>query len=154
MKETRRTEVLDTLNSILLDRKIVPVTLPSFLGRVQFADGQLSGRAGKLAMADLREVGLHSRTPVDLEPQAVEALELLRKRFLDNKPRTVDLKCNEKPIVVFTDGSFVARVGGVLLEEGRQTLVFGCDVPQSLLSLWHSYNFMPLWSQETCGKSA
>ena len=46
-----------SLNFSEYAKNVVPATLPSSLGRIQFAEGQLHGRAGKLAMADIRELG-------------------------------------------------------------------------------------------------
>ena len=60
MKESRRTDLLKAINEVLDSRQVIPRELPSFLGRIQFAEGQLMGRTGKLAMADIREVGLTS----------------------------------------------------------------------------------------------
>eukprot|EP00435_Cladocopium_sp_Y103_P004644 s2855_g1.t1 len=129
MKESRRVELLECLENILKEKAIVPFDLPSILGRVQFADGQLTGRAGKLAMAD----------------DTLRAVEFLRKRFLDNEPRKMSLKCDDHPILLFTDGSFEpggdeesALIGGVLLCEGMQCRVFGSHVPPELLEKWHA----------------
>ena len=61
MKESRRTEIIECIDKILGDGSLVPFDLPSFLGRVQFADGQLTGRSGRLAMADIRDMGLTSK---------------------------------------------------------------------------------------------
>ncbi len=55
-KESRKTEVVNALNDILRDAQLIPADLPALMGRLQFADMQLSGRGGKLAMADIREM--------------------------------------------------------------------------------------------------
>lgn len=62
MKESRRLEALKAIDVILESGKVTPILLPSVLGRLQFADGQLAGRAGKLAMADIRALGLQLQT--------------------------------------------------------------------------------------------
>lgn len=66
MKDSRRCEILESLKEIIANGWIIPCQLPSILGRVQFGEGQLSGRAGKLAMADIRTLGLQSRERVSL----------------------------------------------------------------------------------------
>ena len=119
MKDSRRTELIEALQKILKDGKIVPKELPSFLGRVQFADGQLMGRAGKLAMADIREIGLTSQETVTLDDDRMKAFALLLKRFNDNISKTVTLKSDEVPILVLTDGSSEtsgSMIGGVMID--------------------------------------
>ena len=56
-KELRKKEMVGALDEILRSRQVVPADLPALMGRLQFADMQLSGRGGKLAMADIRELG-------------------------------------------------------------------------------------------------
>ena len=56
-KESRKKEMVGALDEILRSRQVVPADLPALMGRLQFADMQLSGRGGKLAMADIRELG-------------------------------------------------------------------------------------------------
>eukprot|EP00435_Cladocopium_sp_Y103_P002996 s345_g1.t1 len=95
MKESRRLEILECIENILKDKSLIPFNLPSILGRVQFADGQLTGRAGRLAMADIREVGLTSKERVMLEKDTLDALEFLKMRFMDNTPKTMSLRCDD-----------------------------------------------------------
>ncbi|CAK9064420.1 unnamed protein product, partial [Durusdinium trenchii] len=58
-KPSRKQELLETIDKvlgpILGDGFVIPIQLPSILGRMQFADMQLAGKMGGLAMADLRE---------------------------------------------------------------------------------------------------
>ena len=77
IKESRRLEVLECLENIARERAIVPHDLPSVLGRIQFADGQLTGRAGRLAMADIREIGLAAKERVHLDVDALNAFGFL-----------------------------------------------------------------------------
>ena len=74
MKETRRIEAVQAIREILDQGSVTPCMLPSILGRLLFADGQLSGRAGKLAMADIRTMGLESKERRTLTSDAAEAL--------------------------------------------------------------------------------
>ena len=59
-KQDRIDEIGNALDAILDSGKIRPKELSSQLGRLQFADLQIAGRAGKLAMHDLRVQGGHS----------------------------------------------------------------------------------------------
>ena len=145
MKESRRQEALRAVEDILEAGAIIPALMPSVLGRLQFADGQLAGRTGRLAMADIRTMGLHSKNSINLDVGAKQALEMLRKRFLNNKPKTLALRSDTSPILLYTDGSFepgedrdIAMVGGVLLDGSENTRVFGCHVNSELLDRWHS----------------
>ena len=144
MKESRRQEALRAVDDILCSGAVTPAVMPSVLGRLQFADGQLSGRTGKLAMADIRALGLHSQDSVPLDADARAALEMLKQRFLDNKPKVLSLRTSAGPLLVFTDGSYepgndtdVAMIGGVLLEGCKAARVFGFHVPKELLDRWH-----------------
>eukprot|EP00435_Cladocopium_sp_Y103_P058987 s612_g21.t1 len=145
MKESRRLEILECLENILKEKALIPFHLPSILGRVRFADGQLTGRAGKLAMADIREIGLVSKERVMLEPDTLNAIEFLKMRFMDNTPRTMSLKCDDRPVLLYTDGSFEpsdggdkAMIGGVLICDDLPCKVFGNHVPTELLDRWHA----------------
>ena len=141
MKESRRTELLKAINEVLDSRQVIPRELPSFLGRIQFAEGQLMGRTGKLALADIREVGLTSAETVKLDPDQLSAFELLQERFATNRPKVVALTADENPILVYTDGSSedeISRIGGVLIDGFKPARVFGAHVPPDLIELWHS----------------
>eukprot|EP00435_Cladocopium_sp_Y103_P026443 s3298_g6.t1 len=145
MKESRRLEILECIENILIDKSLIPFNLPSILGRVQFADGQLTGRAGRLAMADIREVGLTSKETVMLERDTLDALEFLKMRFMDNTPKTMSLRCDEHPVLLYTDGSFEpsaegdkAMIGGVVICDDFPCRVFGSHVPNELLDKWHA----------------
>ena len=140
MKESRRTDLLKAINEVLDSRQVIPRELPSFLGRIQFAEGQLMGRTGKLAMADIREVGLTSAETVKLDPDQLSAFELLQERFATNRPKVVALIADENPILVYTDGSSedeISRIGGVLIDGLKPARVFGARVPPELIDLWH-----------------
>eukprot|EP00435_Cladocopium_sp_Y103_P041914 s3258_g11.t1 len=102
MKESRRVEAFKAIDEILRDGWVTPVMLPSVLRRLQFADGQLAGRAGKLGMADIRALGLHSKQKVPIDDAARRALEMLRNRFDDNVPKTAYIS-DDDPVLVFTD---------------------------------------------------
>ena len=140
-KPSRVEELRGLLDAAIASKKIVPVELPSFLGKLQYADAQLFGRAGKIALSDLREMGHLSRYPVFLEPPALEALETLRDRLLHGKPRTIQASWREAPFLVFTDGALEsdATIGGCLFApDGSEPEVFGVTVPPELLLRWRS----------------
>lgn len=111
---------------------------------MQFGEGQLAGRAGKLAMSDIRAMGLKSKLREPMTKDAKDAMLMLRARFADNKPKDIALCDNRCPVIIFTDGSFEsnkcgdqALVGGVLIDGLSEVQAFGCHVPESLLQRWH-----------------
>ena len=85
-KQGRIDELKPILDDVLTTGKVVPCELPSFLGKLQYADAQVWGRAGRVALRDLRSHGSFSRVPVSLDPSGVEAIRLLRDRLVSGKP--------------------------------------------------------------------
>ena len=147
MKESRRTEILSELRRICEDRSVIPAALPSSLGRIQFAEGQLQGRAGKLAMADIRELGTKNKKHVHLEGDHLRAFSILKARFEKNTERCIQVSSPGSPAIVFTDGSFEpdedgmmdeTGIGGILIRDGKLPQVFGCKVPTALLDRWRA----------------
>ena len=145
-KRDRINEIEDTLNKILRDGRIRPRELPSHLGRLQFAEMQISGRAGRLAMHDLRLLGTSDNSFHDLNETAVSALRLLKRRLTSGKPKTLQAKAVAKPWLLFTDGALeydengksVATIGAVLLPPKGVAKYFGCKVPREAVELWQT----------------
>eukprot|EP00438_Fugacium_kawagutii_P016881 Skav223771 [mRNA] locus=scaffold521:89174:90139:- [translate_table: standard] len=142
IKEPRRLEAVEAIKHILERQAVVPAELPSILGRIQFADGQLTGRSGKLALADIRALGLHSKECTSLDAVSTDAFHMLLKRFECNVPKSFKLTGDGPPILVFTDGSYEpsdkqpGKIGGVMLDPGRQPEAFGSVVPQEWMESW------------------
>ena len=147
-KPQRKSELSEVLSNIINEGGLVPARLPSILGRMQFADMQLSGRLGKLAMADVREMGTESKVFVSLSDEVKAALAALRMRVQEGRPRVLRIQPTQKPFVLFTDGAFeptrtvttgsmgLATIGGVLFTPCGENRVFGCNVDSSLLDNW------------------
>ena len=142
-KASRKEELETVIKQILSKGYLVPSSIPSLLGRLQFADLQLMGRTGKLAMADIREMMTLSDKEVSLQPEVIAALEVLHSRMSCGKPRTLYIG-KPAPFVVFTDGAFEpnsdgtfsATVGGVLIPRGGTVRVFGCKVNPNVVDKW------------------
>ena len=77
-KPTRVDELKVVLDSILETRSIIRNRLPSVLGKLQYADSHVWGRAGRLALADLREIGHTSPAAVALDDTQVESFKFSR----------------------------------------------------------------------------
>ena len=100
-KQSRIDELKPILDNVLAMRRVTPCELPSFLGKLQYADAQVWGRAGRMALRELRSRGSFSRVPVSLDPSGVEAVRLLRDRLIGGKPRTIHAAWQEQPMIVF-----------------------------------------------------
>ena len=143
-KESRKGEMADLLGKILETKKVVPSELPSTLGKLQYADMQVSGRTGKLAMCDIRALAYDGSKAVDIPPETCLAFEMLRRRLVSGKPKRFEVTALEKPIVIFPDGAFeqddtgkpIATVGGVCLTPSGEVQVFGCHVDEAILRSW------------------
>ena len=131
------------LCDIMASGKSSVTEMPATLGRLQFAEAQILGRTGKLALADLRSYETRAGT-VTLDDHQIDALSVLRHRLMHAPPRSILASPAESPILVFTDGAcepsasgFTATVGGVLLMPSAGVkLVFGCHVPSTLVAQW------------------
>ena len=80
---------------------------------------------------------------VKLGPEQLDTFRCLQKRFLANEPKKFKVVSRERPVLVYTDGSYEeseaspAKVGGVLLD-GRKVRAFGASAPDTLLAYWRS----------------
>ncbi|CAE7829729.1 unnamed protein product [Symbiodinium sp. CCMP2592] len=146
-KPSRCEELNAVIEEVLRDKSIVPCRLPSFIGKLQFADGQIWGRAGRMALRDLRTLGFTSRVPVSLDASGIDALKILQQRLMHGKPRVIRAGWKEKPILLFTDGALEddnhdhgpATVGAVMFKPNESNVyAFGCEVPANVLSHWRS----------------
>ena len=110
------------------------------LGRVQFADAQVMGRAGKLALAEVRRWSVEHLKEVTIAPQIRDAFEILLLRLTSGAPRTVPCRELGQPVLVFTDGASEGElhtIGGILVRPiGSRPRFFACRVPARLVGLW------------------
>ena len=141
-KPSRVDELKEALDGILDVGVIVPNKLPSVLGKLQYADSHVWGRAGKLALADLREVGHTSPSRVELDKTQIDAFGVLKHRLCSGKPKALADDVT-RPALLFTDGALeydcdkpVATVGAVYLGIDGTVEVFGAHVPDAVLETW------------------
>ena len=87
------------------------------MGRLQFADAQVMGKSGRLAMADVRRwAKAHDQPTLFLLGPAVEAYRVLIHNLKVGTPRLVPCRMAERVWHVFTDGASEGMsntVGGV-----------------------------------------
>ena len=61
-KPLRVNDLSAAIDQLVSKRAVVPMNMPSVLGKLQYADSHVWGRAGRLAMTDLREIGHTGRS--------------------------------------------------------------------------------------------
>ena len=145
-KPERVEALVAAIDSVLQSGAIQKSEVPRLFGRLQFAEHQISGRVGMLAMADLRELERSASVAWKLDDTAISAFENLRWRLKQPVPRTLRVKDGEKPFVVFTDGAcefsddgkYEATAGGVLYSPDGTSECFGGRVDGGLVSSWRS----------------
>ena len=81
-KPSRSQAISQAIERILQERRAIPRELPSLFGRLQFAEAQILGRMGRLALHDLRNLERSPAAQVSLTTQHLEALLLLKDRVL------------------------------------------------------------------------
>ena len=142
-KPSRVDELKEALDGIFKAGVIIPNKMPSVLGKLQYADSHVWGRAGRLALADLREVGHTSPLRVELDETQLDAFRVLRDRLCSGRPKAFLADDVTKPALLFTDGALeydgdkpVATVGAVYLGVDGTVEVFGAHVPDVVLETW------------------
>lgn len=105
------------------------------------------GRAGKLALSELRVLEHAGKGAVKIDAVQRNALEILLERYRTGIPRTINVSTVCKPYIVFTDGAceeqgddFLATIGGILFDPEKlgEIETFGCRVEPSVLASWKS----------------
>ena len=135
-KPSRVSELDDVPDQLMTRRAVVPMAMPSVLGKLEYADSHVWGRAGKLAFADLRELGHAGRSEVPLDDLQVQTLRFLEDRLCSGRPKTLISDDVQRPALIFTDGAWeydggvpIATVGGVCLVPDGHCEIFGASVP-------------------------
>ena len=146
-KPERAEAIAAAVDSVLETGSLDPKFLPSLFGRIQFAEGQLHGRLGRLALADLRSCTLQAQSRL-LDETARQALSNLRARVLGGTPRIVPALVGYRRSVIFTDDAYEpssvahpATVGGILYHYDNGawcTFYFACAISLSIVQSWEA----------------
>ncbi|CAE7474182.1 unnamed protein product, partial [Symbiodinium sp. CCMP2456] len=144
-KESRCAEVAASVDQVLDRGSLRAHEVASLFGRIQFMEGQLLGRMGRLALAELRSLGT-SGGYLKFGSTERRAFENLRERMLHGPPRSISTRPVGFNVVVFTDGacepegdSMRCSIGGVMYVESSgswSTRYFGCRLSDALVSDW------------------
>ena len=142
-KQDRVSQLSESINKVL-SKGVISTGEPKLFGRLQFAEYQVAGRVGKLALAELRELSKNAASQVVVDEQMARAFELLRFRLCSHPPRVVRAPGKDRPVVVFTHGAcenedddnYVASVGGVIYLRNKKPMYFGGRLPDNLVEQW------------------
>ena len=104
-KESRMVELAANLEEIIRVQSVEPKKLPSMFGRALFVESQISGRQGKLALADLRELERSKKLRVRVDDLQLAAFNNLLERYRNPSPRVLFVEHEVKPVLLFTDGA-------------------------------------------------
>lgn len=144
-KKSRIESLTANIDDLIREGKVKSSEVPRIFGRLQFAEHQIAGRVGKLAMTELRKLEDSKAGVWNLDFKAVEELKLLRYRLCEHPPRVLNFSDSRPPIQVFTDGAcepdkdgrYHATVGGVIYVDGHREF-FGGSLSESLVQEWLS----------------
>ena len=138
-KEGRTSEVSEVITQALSVGRLSLKEYQRVMGRIQYADAQIMGRTGKLAMAEIRSWVRNAGGDLVLGSESRAAYKLLLHRFSAAEDRVVPCSPTGKTAYIFTDGASegdVHTIGGILFLEGKQPHFFACHVPKSLTLEW------------------
>ena len=144
-KESRVNDLANALTKMLNDGFAKPRELPSVFGRALFVESQLMGRAGRLALSELRVLERSGAGHVKISDVQKKALNVLLERYSVGRPRTINVDDSSLPAIIFTDGAcetvdgvLTATIGGILYLPGSQDppIVFGSHVNHDALRHW------------------
>ena len=140
-KEGRADETVAAVKEALLAGSLSRRGFARVAGRVQFADAQVMGRSGKLALADLRAWS-SSRSSGDLviDARAAKLYNILVDRLVAGAPRAVPCLPSSHKYVIFTDGSSEGDahwIGGVFFSTAfSKPKFFASKVHPRAVSEW------------------
>ena len=143
--DSRRAELSEKIDSILLQDELEPKVAESLRSRLLFAEGQLYGRFAKLALQRIGAIGFRSSLVKPLGCEVERALRWIKERILNAAPRRIDTG-GRRTYYMFLDGACTdeqsgkwtgTSVGGVLADDtGKNLFYFGHVVDSNLVATW------------------
>ena len=132
----RKVELSTTIDGLLANGTYTEHELESLRGRLHFAEGQVFGRQGAMAMKILNQRIDEDKRMGTVTTELAAALRVLKDRVVNGPPRAVSTRL-ANDWFVFTDACFEANrpewpagIGGVLVApDGKKVSCFGlcCD---------------------------
>ena len=145
IKASRKEELLDEIESILLSGLLPPGQAGKLRGKLMFGSSQLWGKIGRAFLRSLSE-RQYSKFPRSDMNKAISLSLVKWKELIESgPPRPIECSGRRRSdFVLFTDGSFPDRksnlkkpwIGGVLFHRGSKAIQFGCPVDEELIKKW------------------
>ena len=104
-KEGRASSVAATIYEHVKEGSIAARDLLVLLGRIQFADAQIMGRSGRLALTEIRRWSKGHVRQVTVSRLVASSFNLLARRLEAGEPRCIPCAQIFSPVVIFTDGA-------------------------------------------------
>ena len=144
-KLERCAEVSAAVDEVIQKGALKAREVASLLGRIQFMEGQIMGRLGRVALMELRAL-CDSGGNLSLGEVEIAAFRNLQIRMQSGILRTISAVPPDGCICVFTDGacegtegSPTCSIGGVMYHqvEGQWCArFFSCSLPPSVIRRW------------------
>ena len=109
--DSRRTEILEKLDSILLKKRLRRHDTTRLKGRLTFAEGQLFGRTSRAFFNSLTQHLFRGPLDGSLNEECLQDLMAFKSAFSQGKPRCVDVRAKEV-LYLFIDAHFEGGQGG------------------------------------------
>ena len=146
IKQKRKEEILDEINSIMCSGVLPPGQAGKLRGKLMFGASQLWGKVGRAFLRSLSERQYSNYSATKINPAITRSLHEWKFLLERGPPRPIDPVAKRLvDAVVFTDGSYPDGkagapekpwIGGALFVRGRRPLQFGCEVRQDLIDEW------------------
>ena len=137
-KPSRVAEVSSVIQHVLQQGKISTKDASRLAGRLQFADSQIMGRLGRLALHDFRQCLKEPGPEHTLDQPSLRSLSTLMSRLQTGQPKEIPCFSDQPPVVICTDGASEGddhTIGGIV-SNGDQLEYFACRVPDPLVREW------------------
>jgi hypothetical protein len=143
-KQDRVQEISEAIGNVLDSGKCMRPMAANLRGRMQYASNQIFGRVALSLLAELSQHQFHSSSPF-ISVELREALVWFRVLILTERPRTLSLLGERKPVFIFSDGACEGdrfnnvTVGAVLFDAANGTKeMFGCSICKEVVDFWKS----------------
>ena len=139
-KPSRVAEVSAVVQQVLQHGKITTKDASRLAGRLQFADSQVMGKLGRLALQEFRQCLKGPGHEHQLDQPALRSLSTLMDRLQTGQPKVVPCFSDRPPVVICTDGASEGddhTIGGII-SDGNKLEYFACRVPDQLVADWFS----------------
>jgi hypothetical protein len=155
-KPERVQDIIEVIDSVL-DSGICPFPLAAEIaGKMQFASNQFYGRIA-CGMISTLQAHRYRSTSQFCSEATLEALRDMKDVLKETVPRTLDMKGERSPILVFTDAAAEGvnfsevSIGAVIIDLTNNVKeMWGCNVPEDLVHEWQKEGG---WHSQTIGQA-